>query len=76
MVVEKVEQYWKAITVIEAQNALVEFKIAEFPWAKQQRKEVLLRQFKKLAYDIGDSTPSKKMSIDDFENHLKAGLNG
>lgn len=44
------EMLWQAITVIEAQQALVSLQIASYPHMKKSSQERVHREFNRLAY--------------------------
>lgn len=44
------EQFWQAITVIEAQEMLIGIKVADFPHYKKPQREKLSRELHKQAY--------------------------
>lgn len=50
MEAERVDKYWRAITAIEAREALLQLKIAEYPDLKSGAKEKLRRRLLKDAY--------------------------
>lgn len=50
MSAEAEEMMWQALTIIEAQETLIEFQVSSFPHAKQSEKEKIHRAVHKLAY--------------------------
>lgn len=44
------ESFWQAITVIEAQDALVQMDIANYPWIKGDEREKVHKRYHKMAY--------------------------
>lgn len=68
------EQYWRAITVIEAQDALIALKVADFPYQNRNDRQRTHRQFHKLAYPR--SASGDVLSTKELSERLKAVFNG
>ena len=69
MTSDTVEQYWLAIDVIEAQQALVLKNLICFPKFKQSEQRKLHKELEKSAYPFGKSS----VSVEDFFNLVKMG---
>lgn len=65
--------YWEAITMIEAQAALVKFTSADYPNMKKQDREKLHRSVTKQAYIPEDP---KEISMEEFAQRLTRAING
>lgn len=61
-------QYWKAINVIEAQNAMIQLQLESYPHADKKSRAKILKAFQK------EATPFKEpISILEFAKRLKNG---
>jgi hypothetical protein len=57
MPVEIADQFWLAITQIEAQEMLIAMKVSDFPHLKKQSRESLGREIHKQAYPASFEKP-------------------
>jgi len=48
--IDTADRYWRAITVIEAQDILLQLRIADWPYLKKNPRSSFHRQMHKLAY--------------------------
>ncbi len=71
---DKANSYWQAITEIEAQAALVQLRIADYPWMKTDDKESTHRHFHRLAYP--KSHDGEVIQTADLAERLHAAING
>lgn len=60
-------EYYEAITVIEAQNNLVEMNVGDYPRMKKDQRASFYKQMRTLAYP---KTMQKEMSFEDFAKKL------
>lgn len=67
--VEWVETYWLAITTIEAQEALVSMRIADFPYLKPKDREKWHRELHTQAFPRTHS--GKTMTTEELAAHLR-----
>ena len=56
-------EYYQAITVIEAQERLIDLKIADYPRMLKADRNELFKKFNKMAYP---DTMRKEMDFDEF----------
>lgn len=68
------ETFWQAITVIEAQEALVQMDVANFPWVKGEDREKIHKRYHKLAYPKIHN-PSEVISTEEAVKKLNEVLN-
>lgn len=61
---------WLAITQIEAMEALLAMKIADFPHSKDEHREKFHKAMFKAAYP---NQKKAKLSLDDLEKRLRDG---
>jgi DNA-binding phage protein len=64
--VEDAELYIKAIDVIEAQNMLLQMKIADYPNMKNSERRKLFKTLHKQAYPDFDDLPKEIVRAEDF----------
>jgi hypothetical protein len=72
---EEIESLWLAITQIEAQDLLLQSKVADYPWMKKDARASLHREWHKLAYPKTHQDV-KELTTKQFAERLKAALNG
>jgi hypothetical protein len=63
-------EYYESITVIEAQERLVEMNLADYPSMKKEARQKLFRQMRKMAYPEGWQ---KEMDFSEFIGRMKRG---
>jgi hypothetical protein len=64
--VETAELYIKAIEMIEAQNMLLQMKIADYPNMKQGDRRKLFKSLHKQAYPELEDMPKEVVKAEDF----------
>ena len=62
--------YWEAITVIEAQETLLQLNIADFPYMKDNKRREFFKDLKSKAYIKFKKDDSPGMSLGDFAQIL------
>ena len=71
----RVNEYWKAITVIEAQDALLQIRVASYPKQKPQNQRAFFDFLRLRAYP--GMREKKALKVEDFMKIAKAkGLYG
>lgn len=68
--------YWHAITPIEAQKALIDIKVAIYPYLKKNRQKEVFADFKRQANNIdrgGSGLPTMQNIIDGIKRKLGRG---
>lgn len=63
---EFAEQMWQAITVIEAQEALVACKISDFPYMKENTRRKFMKDLNRAASPVILKTAPVAMTAKDF----------
>jgi hypothetical protein len=63
-------EHYEAITVIEAQEALMSMKLADYPRAKPESRKQFHRETRKLAYPPGFQ---REMEFDEFIEVMQRG---
>jgi len=71
----KLLRYWKAITPIEAQKALIDFEVSSYPHLVKGGKEKLLKKYNELAYQTIKSE-QEVVSIQELANRMALKLKG
>jgi len=69
------ELYWHAITIIEAQNVLVQFQIADYPHQKKDVRSKLHREFHKMAYPKTHEA-TETLTVEQLGQRLRTAING
>jgi hypothetical protein len=70
---DEAETYWSAIPMIEAQETLLQIKIASWPTMKERAQTRWHRQLSKIAYPQEEE---RVLSGDELAARLKAAMNG
>lgn len=65
-------EYYEAITVIDAQDRLVDLNVADYPQLKKEDRSKLHREFRNSAYP---KEMQKEVSFDDFIRKMTDGRN-
>jgi hypothetical protein len=72
---DRAQEYWLAITAIEAQEALVQMQVADYPHAKPEQRKRVYRKMHKLAYPRFEDSKSENLgSIEDLVSFLRGNL--
>ena len=64
-----VEDYWLAITPIEAQKALVDLTVSSYPHSAKSDRERIHRDLYKKAYPV-ELTTNEQIDIKDYFNQI------
>lgn len=68
------EDYWQAVTILQAQEALIQMKIADYPNMKKADRQKLHKELHKKAYPKnGDG---KKLTTEELYKRVRAAMNG
>lgn len=67
---ETIIEYYEAITVVDAQNRMVELSVSDYAGAKSETRKKLHRQFKKLANPKHLET---EMDFEEFQRKMSGG---
>jgi hypothetical protein len=70
---ERLEEYWQAITIIEAQEVLVQLRVMDFPNMKQEARRKTHKEFHALAYPRTHDT-SQRLSTEQLAARIKGAL--
>lgn len=62
--------YWEAITVLEAQDCLVQLEIMDFPNMKQNKRQQIYKKYKKYAYPRLDNDKSPELKLNELAKIL------
>jgi len=74
MPLERVEMFWQAIDVLEAQDILLKLKASDYPNLKPKAKRKALQFFEKRAYANIEHQPLQFMKSEDAAAILKTRL--
>lgn len=69
------EDYWHAITMIEAQEALIQMRIADYPHLKKRDREKMHRSMHDVAYPRNRDSV-KRITTDELAKRVRMALNG
>ncbi len=72
---ERIEEYWQGITEIEAQQCLIDLRVADYPWMKSEDKESTHEHFSRQAYP-GTYEAGETLTTAQVAERLRAALNG
>ncbi len=67
---EVADKMWNAITAIEAQRDLVKLKIADFPTAKQSKREKFYEHLNRLAHPYREE---KTITVEELREAINSG---
>jgi len=71
MEVDTVDSYWRAITVIEAQDLLLQMRIADWPNMKKHDRSKFHRSIHRSAYPATESSASKVVNTKELHDKLR-----
>ena len=71
---EVANHYWLAITMIEAQNCLVQLRVSSNPWMKPADQRKIHKELHRQAYPGFETT--EVSSTEDMAKKLAGALNG
>lgn len=74
MDLDTAEGYWMAITQIEAQEILIQLRVAQYPWLTNEGRRTTHRQFHKMAYPATHSVG--KLTTEEAAERLRTVING
>ena len=63
-------EYYSAITVIEAQNVLIDFNVSDYPHMKKDQRRKMHKKYSKMAYP---KTLQEQVSFEDFIKRMTDG---
>ena len=69
---DRAVEYYEAITVIEAQQTLVDMNVSDYPRMKSDGRKKYYRSMRKLAYPV-DLVPPKEMDFEEFFERMGHG---
>jgi len=64
-------EYFNAIEVIEAQNAILGIRVSSYPHMKDDGRNKIMKELNRIAFPFGDDKPL--MSTDDFFKVINGG---
>ena len=69
-------KYWEAITVIEAQDTMIQMRIADYPMMKTHQRRDFHRSMVKKAYPKTFDPDRKPLTTEQLAERLGAMING
>ena len=69
------DAYWQAITIIEAQEILIQLRIADYPDMKPESRKKTHREFHRMAYPRTHDS-SEVMTTEQLARKISAAING
>ena len=68
------DAYWQAITVLEAQEALIQLRVSDYPGMKKDNRMATHKQFHKLAYP--KTHDAETVTTEQLAERIKAAIRG